>query len=204
MTLVVPEGHALVSHAYTLVGDAEPMFNVYGVKVETDTAINAQVMATSLAEKWANFFKLQQDGGWQTKETTVKLKVGPGLLDYDVGIDTTIVAGTLATTNTCPVNTAYLIHKRTAVAGRSGRGRLYLPGVPENLVEDTGVLTAGTATAMTTAAQSWRAAVEAATGVANMVIFHDSNGAAAAQLPPVVLNLVCDLKVSTQRRRLRR
>jgi hypothetical protein len=44
----------------------------------------------------------------------------------------------LAAGGMMPCNNAYLIQKRTETPGRRGRGRSYLPGVPEGAVDDAG------------------------------------------------------------------
>lgn len=94
----------------------------------------------------------------------------------------------------------YLLTKRTAFGGRAGRGRMFLPGVPEATIEPGGLLTSGTATAMTTAATNWLA--DHATNAVPVVLLH--NAGSPLTEPTPVTEMACSARTATQRRRNRR
>lgn len=60
-----------------------------------------------------------------------------------------IVAGTQVAASAAP-NTSFLIRKSTTLGGRRGRGRMYLPGVPETNVDDAGLLAGAAVSAINT------------------------------------------------------
>lgn len=97
-------------------------------------------------------------------------------------------------------NTCYLVHKNTADGGRAGRGRAYVPGVPESDVTTSGTLVSGRASAMNTALATFQAAMEA--DLVNGVVLHGAGSPLST--PSVITGFSCDAKAATQRRRLRR
>lgn len=112
-------------------------------------------------------------------------------------------------------NTAYLLHKVTALGGRRGRGRAYWPGVPETQVTEAGVLDAGV---RTQAASDWNQFITTLDGI-GMPLQLEHAPATTWQLvdgqprriptgsapsPTEVISGDCDSLVATQRRRLRR
>ncbi len=107
--------------------------------------------------------------------------------------------------NTLPQNSAYLIRKRTGAAGRRGRGRIYLPGVPEAAVSNTGVLVASQITAVQAAATGWFSELTAPTfGLASPpVVLHRSEGIGVEPPPTVITSFSVAAQIATQRRRLR-
>lgn len=96
-----------------------------------------------------------------------------------------------------PPNVAYLIKKGTASGGRRNRGRMYLPGVAEANVDDTGLLNSVFLAAAGADFASFIGFLTAE--LLPMVILHDGPGA-----PTVVTSFQLDARAATQRRRLRR
>lgn len=112
------------------------------------------------------------------------------------------IAGTGSTTNVA-ANSAVLVHKRTAVGGRKGRGRLFLPWyVADTNVDEVGFITPATVTTLQSYMDSFRAALN--TNNVPMRLLHspDKNGVLLA--PTAVTDLVVDPQIATQRRRLGR
>jgi hypothetical protein len=103
-----------------------------------------------------------------------------------------------------PQNTAYLVHKRSGTGGRGGRGRMYLPGVGESVVDNTGNVSAGKLNGLQTALNLFIVELADGPDIEDMVILHNSPGAYALAAPTRVTSLVIDPVVATQRRRLRR
>ncbi len=82
---------------------------------------------------------------------------------------------------------------------------MYLPGVPESIVGNAGVLTPAYVTQMNTALSGWLSAIQALGDVQNMVILHSFASVPPVPLPPTIVSqLVCDTRIATQRLRLRR
>lgn len=95
---------------------------------------------------------------------------------------------------------AYLLTKNTSFGGRAGRGRMYVPGIPEATIDPGGNLTSGTAAALTTAANQWLA--DHATNAVPVYLLH--NAGSPITEPTEVLSMTCSARVATQRRRNRR
>jgi hypothetical protein len=131
------------------------------------------------------------------------------------GIATQTIAGTVASDTTSP-NVALLVQKRTDLGGRAGRGRMYVPGLPELHVGTGGIVSA-------TQHGLWGVAMDAIfVGLVGadmpMFLLHDRPTVwtlvdgqprrvpvpgSVAPAPTEVTGLAVAEKVATQRRRLR-
>jgi hypothetical protein len=96
-------------------------------------------------------------------------------------------------------NTAFLVHKATAFGGHAGRGRMYLPGVPEASVDSPGTLAAGVASAINSDLTTFFNALTTA-GIP-MVLLHGDSSPLVTPTP--VTGIQVATTVATQRRRLR-
>lgn len=200
MALVIPFGFAHVVHSITQSGDAEPMAMTYGVEAQAfaSAAAIATDCATAFKEVVSEIFSNQ----FTLTSTEVTFQdVDPG--PPSIGVSSLSQVGP-GTDPVMPQNNAYLIHKRTAVGGRSGRGRMFMPGVGEGAVNTIGQLTGAIQTSINTSLADFLADLAAAGSVISMVILHDDSGAGAALPPYAVTSLTVDPVISTQRRRLRR
>ena len=102
----------------------------------------------------------------------------------------------------CPSSVALLVHKRTAVGGRRGRGRIFMPwGITANSVGENGLLIPSEVTGLQTTWTAWLADL-ATRGIA-MFVLHQA-GISPTTLPAAVTSLIVDPMVSSQRRRLGR
>jgi hypothetical protein len=201
MTLQIPVGFAQVIHELRMLGDAEPMAVTYGIQSESPGntvdvaaaqigAIFAAQMMPKLSDQ-LNFFSTTLRRG------TVTGQVG------EVGIAAANTNGGLVGA-ICPQNTAYLVKKVTAAAGKRNQGRMYLPGVLEAAVTNIGVLpVSDVRTGLRAALAAWLPALIAGADATQMVILH-SLGLSLVPAPTIVTSLVLDDLVSTQRRRLRK
>lgn len=72
-----------------------------------------------------------------------------------------LVQGGKAGSGTMP-GVCYIIDKNTSVAGRKGKGRMYLPGVTEAEVDDAGRVTSSMRTELNNAFAAWKTQVAAA------------------------------------------
>jgi hypothetical protein len=199
MALVIPFGYAHVVHSIVQASDPEPMAMTYGVEAQAFTT------AAAIATDCANAFKECMAEVFSNQFTLVSTEVvfqdvDPGPPSIGVSAISQIGAGT---DPVMPQNNAYLIHKRTATGGRSGRGRMFQPGVGEGAVNTIGQLTGAIQTALNTSYADLLADLAAAASIIGMVVLHDSLGAGALLPPYAVTSLIADPVISTQRRRLR-
>lgn len=98
------------------------------------------------------------------------------------------------------VNSALLVSKHTPKGGRIGRGRFYLPGVPDNQADANGTVHSGYLTSATDDFNEFLGKLEAAG--TKMVVLHGDPDIDPATTAVNVL--VPQPKLATQRRRLRR
>lgn len=131
----------------------------------------------------------------QTTLVEVSVKFGPNA----TGPSATAAIGVVGTTGTSGVSPAVcvLIHKRTALGGRHGRGRMYLPGLWESAVSAAGQLESGIASFFTDLWEDIRTQIEIHGH--NMVLLHTD-----ATAPTPITSLACDAAVASQRTRQRR
>lgn len=127
----------------------------------------------------------------------VLLKYGPTATGPSVETST-VQAGTGSSQASSQV--AYLIHKNTALGGRAGKGRMYLPGVTESAVNANGSIDSGTLDTLTADIETFGSAI-AALGI-DPVVLHGEDSPLSTPTP--ITSLTVDSIVATQRRRLRR
>ena len=132
---------------------------------------------------------------WQLAEVEMTIMTGTGPI---TGTSTrTAQPGTSASSPNVP-QSALLVAKSTNQGGRAGRGRFFLPGLPEAAFEDDGSVSAGTMTL-------------AGTVIGDMIGDFNLNDVSlrllhsvAGPAPAVVTGLAVRSISATQRRRLRR
>jgi hypothetical protein len=90
-----------------------------------------------------------------------------------------------------------LISKNTALGGRRGRGRIFMPGLPASSLDNSGTWVAGQPSDM---ADDWQEIWDAMAFVGYSHVLLHSN----ALTPTPVTSLVGQSRVATQRRRARR
>lgn len=127
--------------------------------------------------------------------TTIRVKNGPNDTGEFHEGTMTIVGGN--SNPGMPPNVAYLIKKSTLTGGKRGRGRMYLPGVPEAAVDVAGTVAGATVSAINTDLGALLADLISVD--CPMTLLHSDSG-----LPSTVSALTIDGKVATQRRRVRR
>lgn len=112
---------------------------------------------------------------------------------------TTAIGGSTSG-DVAPPNVTWLVRKNTALGGRAGRGRLYLPGVREELIDNGGIIAATNVTAMQTEFDDFLIAVGAAN--LNLVVLHQAGSPITEPTP--LTSMVVEGRVATQRTRLRK
>lgn len=116
--------------------------------------------------------------------------------DDDVVVSHPVSLPGLAGGAMTPINSAFLLQKRTGVGGRRGRGRMYLPGVSEGSVANDGTLETGIAAGLATNIAAWIAAMP---GDWEHFLLHQS----VPYAPSLITTINVSPKVATQRTRLR-
>lgn len=187
----IPAGYANVSFYAKIGGQAHTAETSIGYNLEawTPTDIDA------IYDAWATF------GGAAGWPSTVQIKgvqvtvgtadpTAPLVYDYE-----DVVTGS-GSANLCPPNTTFLVKKFTLLGGRKGRGRMFIPFVGESLVDNSGVLTSGTAGAINDALDDLITAVDAVIGGTPHLLHSDATD------PTEITGFACAASVATQRRRL--
>lgn len=193
MAIVVPPGYGILSYRFSLAGDSEEMVCTVGLNVQVgltgpqarcnakaDAWLAAMPGSTMVAGSSFNGCTLRTpDGGVFEAPRTVLGSGGPAAL---------------------PNNCAYLVKKLSAVAGRRGRGRMYVPPfyVGEGSISQTGDLDGASLVAL-------QNLITAGLPGDDFVILHSQAfGAPAPPAPTPITSFLVDRKIATQRRRLRR
>lgn len=117
--------------------------------------------------------------------------------------DTGTEAGTHAAEAYAPPAIAHVVQKRTGLVGRSHRGRLYFPGVPEADVGEDGVIDGARVNEVTTAFTDLRTALRGDASITEVLLLHDEDTATDTDFD-VVLELGCTTIVGGMRPRQRR
>lgn len=109
------------------------------------------------------------------------------------------------TADIAPANCAYLIHKNISGATRTRRkGRMYMYGVFEGLVDDAGFVDAGTIAQLDAAFEDFKDGVNGSTGPGdntNLAVVH--NPAVGGTSSSHITTFACDARSASQRDRLR-
>ena len=98
--------------------------------------------------------------------------------------------------------TSILVRKNTSFGGRTGRGRMYVPGQSEGAIDAGGFIQAATLADAQTRATAFLNDMDAHLG--GMYLLHNEGGAGAALPPRHVTSLTVESICANQRRRQRR
>lgn len=199
MPLVIPNDYGQITVDITNPADPEPFNITFGVSLAGISDYQAVVEGYAAATR--TNLKVLTDSAYSW---------GPVEMRYDDGgvessvIDYTVEAGTGTASDSLPSNCALLVHKRTALAGRRGRGRIYIPGVFGEEVDDGGHLSTTYKNDVQSAIDAWLGdLVSTSPDLFGMWLLH-STGISATPSPTAVTALIIDPMIATQRTRLRR
>jgi hypothetical protein len=195
MSLVIPPGFGNAVYRFSLTGDAEEMVTTIGVDLgEWSGDFEAAAAALNLRFRTA-YPAGNLLGGYTFVGVT--LYVGQDGAPPDVYEDLVSVTGTNEGP-ALPPNCAFLVSKRTATAGRRGRGRCYLPagvGVGEDSVPATGVMAEAQRVALQARVNTW-------TDPTEHVLLHDELSPGGFTPTPIT-SFIMRARLATVRRRLR-
>lgn len=193
--MTIPAGYAQASYGFTGASCPTGAAVVMGHDVTGYGGTPAQLAAV-LADAWEQYINNSLVNTCIL--SSVLVKFGPDATGPSgvAGVNFNGNAGQAGTSSAV----SFLVRKNTAFGGRSGRGRMYVPGVSEAVVDQSGAIAAPTVTAMNTAFESWRNALD---GIdVPMVILHQPG--APLSTPTPITSFSVQSVVATQRRRQRR
>lgn len=204
MAIVIPPGYGQAAIEMRSDYDPESWYTTFGVDLSA-AAGDYEAAAVGAVTAFENAFQL----GFLSNQVTIvgiDLRVGqdgpsPLYVRVNRGNKGTSAAEKL------PQNCALLLHKGTGRPGRTGRGRMFLPGVlDEGQVSQVGILSGSQLSNCQDRANTFLSNLEdgsmGAVTATPMVLLHNS-GVPGGTTPDPVSTLVVDNKISTQRRRLR-
>lgn len=193
--MLIPDGYGQVNIKFGGAGAPLGAQVTFGVQfLGTPTLLTT--LATQISTAFDNRIMPQLSSA--ISHTSTLLKKGPN----DTGAFVEVAgggAGVLAAT-CVPPQVSMLVTKITNVGGRSGRGRMYLPGLLEANVDASGIITPASVANVSAAFALFLGDLET-TLTTPMVLLH-GEGSPATE-PYIVENMVCQSKVATQTDRLR-
>lgn len=193
----VPVAYVNITARIQLAGDLEPMSTSIGAHlIDPDTFDQAD--ANSIAGTMGTFVK----GVMTSDYSVINVNCFAGTSAGDVSFDSATGNGAGAIVAApVPQNTAYLIRKSGALAGRKHRGRMFIPGVRESVVEAVGSLTTGEQSRITALVDAFFFTRTTSAVYDSFEILHSYGD---ATIPTPITAMRIDPVVATQRRRLRR
>lgn len=193
--MLIPLDYSQVNLIFTSTGlptGAECTFAVDNAGGATPAAIaaavDAGIVAHNINDYWVPSLILE----------SILVKNGPNATGASALVASGI-GGTGAGDPDSP-NVSVLLHKVTGSGGRTGRGRMYIPGVPTAQVSPAGILNTTYVDGVTAAWNAFRVAMD---GIGHEPVLLHAPGSPVTD-PIGITSFECDQRVATQRRRLRR
>ncbi len=203
MTLLIPPSWLQALYVLKLQDDTEAMLVTCGHQITASSPPTGTAMANRLMTDFgtkvveqlmSNAYQLREVVVYEGTDGVPLVSVSSLAPYFGTGVSPVI-----------PQNSAYLIRKRTDLAGRRGRGRMYLPSVIETVVDAKGDLTIAWRGTVQEKFNDWYTALTTAGtgGTFPPAVLHRSEGAGFEPPPTLVTTFVVDQRIATQRRRLR-
>lgn len=176
------------------VGSAVPRNAQIAIGLDNGTPLTATALAEVVRDAWVdNVMPLLSE---TITLANVKVKLGPNATGAEVTIGVGEPGGEAAA-EPLPPNVAILVRKNTALGGHVGSGRMFIPGIPEDVTTGGGQLVPASLAAFQGALAGFLDALF--DGDASMVLLHTG-----ADVPNIVDNLAVQQLMATQKRRIRR
>lgn len=197
MPLIIPTGFAQVLIPIRHIGEQRAAAITFGVDATVAGDVDA-AKVNDIQLAFTDNFPLDSD-----------VSIGPSLARVGTGggealtVEGSLVEQGTASGSTIPSNCAVLMRKVTARGGRRGKGRFFVPWLlGEGDVDEVGTVSSVVRESISSAGAAMLADLLLAE--CPMVLLHSSGGDTPPGDPTGVTNLVCDSRIGTQRRRLRR
>lgn len=193
----IPPGYMQINWLFAREGDSELMLTSWAAEIAAFDDVNGP---DDLFLAWQ-----QSDMRTITTDATslVRVECVVGTSDPSAPITLDSVSASNpggAAEDALPNNCALLVKKVTIRGGRRGRGRCFYPDLQQDRVSETGLVGGANLSGYQDAWNDWVTAVEAVTGIVNLVLLHSD---AADGDPDTITNWVVQGKIATQRRRMR-
>lgn len=200
MPLVIPENYANLTLRIRNTGGGISQNNSISIGIKCLLNPWGQGEVNAVSNTCRDALKGLYDNAWELGNTHVIYGTGgvPAVFD-----DTTVELGTHAADVYAPPNCATIVSKQTGLAGRSKRGRFYLPGVPQGFIGEGGGLNPTHVTTVQAVVNALQTALEAEAAVDNLVLFHDSDSGGDTT-PTAITSFLVRTVAGTMRPRLRR
>lgn len=189
--MIIPVGFAQVNYRFTGGGVPRGAECTLGVDHQAFVGTTAD-LADAMATLWEDNWLPQQIT--DISLASVLVKKGPNTTGQSAEVFPGL-QGPNALQGT-PPQVAILVKKVTALGGREGRGRMYIPGYSEGDVTTAGEITGADLTSLQASADTFLS--DAIAADIQPVLLHNS-----ATAPTEILSFQVDSRVGTQRRRLR-
>ena len=193
MPLVIPAGFFNVSFQATQTGSGQKAACTIGVS-GPDPVLDAEAQSFELA--WLENICPIMTADWKWDKVTWSSAGGTVRENFVNGPSLDATAALIAAA-------AVLVHKRTNLPGRKGRGRLFIPGPGEGAVDGTGMLTAGRLTDWQNAIDAFVLAVQTNSDYDMVLLHNQAEGGPPPPVPTPITRLDVSPKCGIQRRRLR-
>lgn len=177
------------------------MYCTFGVDNTGNGTVDA--VASHVAHAWATGFRASSQSD-QVRPAFAFAQLGTEAGDTVVAQAAVGINGGDSRT-LAPQNCAMLARKLTNLGGRKNSGRMFLPWVFEQEVDNTGVMDPNAVTKFSTDLNNFLLALAdvAVNGPTPMVILHNEDIHGVTIPPTSVAGLVLDHVIATQRRRMR-
>lgn len=194
--MLIPEGWAQVNMKFDGVGLPTGAQITYGIRVENFVGEPADA-AQAISVNW---LASNIDSVMSSSVTLRNILVKYGPNSTGPAAEISVAQPGTGSSDVETPNTAYLVRKLTLFGGRTGRGRFYLPGCPTAAVTGPGNVDGTTLGNLQTALDAFLTSM---TGDdLPLALLHAPDS--PFNLPMLITELKPDVKVATQRRRLRR
>ena len=195
--MLIPGGYGQINFIWT--GDALPTGGQTTIGFEnesgpsTPSAVASEVSSIleGCTEIWASIWN-------EVRLTQILVKFGPNATGPSAQVPVTHI-GAYSSSDGLP-SACYLIRKNTAMGGRQGRGRMYVPGVPLQDVTEAGSILTNLTGNQNTGWTEFFTGMTAAGMPLVLLRAEDS----PITTPEPLTGFSCQSVVATQRRRLRR
>jgi hypothetical protein len=203
--IVIPDGYGIASLVMRLTGRPNPFVITYGFDHTALTATTPDAMAGIIGTAWSTtgrFMHVTNTNNFYTFEKVhILMNRGGAKLEGNAPIN---LVGTNAGGSPAPPNVSIIVRKRTALAGRQFRGRMFFPPafMAEASLDQSGVWASAALPGQQTQMNTTFTALN--TAQLPMVLLHRQPKAPLTlPNPTVVSSLEIESVCATQRRRLR-
>jgi hypothetical protein len=193
--MLIPDGYAQASFIHTISGSQRPSVCTLGFNI-SQAGGTLTDMALILADEWSD--NVMDGLSVSVQFARLLLKAGPNATGASVEVE----VGNFGTDSgpSGGPQISMVVQKITSQGGRTGRGRFYLPGVPEGAIGPDGVIAGTKVSLMQGHLDTFWDNVVA--NDLDPVLLHGED--TVAESPFLITNFVVQAQSVTQRRRNRK